>query len=282
MTTRARVASDGLLAPPDLEMADGALGRVRDRLVAGVADAAAGSVPGATVEVDLRLLRRARYRPDRLGAIEPPFSWKPAFVRRSLGLEVVRACAEGRHRGPAAAVALVAEGAVDEWRRTGWRTYFWEPWLAGLDPGARAVVLAEAVTWATGVWSAFDWPAIVGDARFGGPDDRWSLPDDGTVVLKGRVEARVQQPGARPTLLSVASGGPEDGWRNELAYPALVAALAAPDRPVAARVVGLWPDSGHRLVVEVDEAALAGAVDRVVDAVAVTTDVVTAVGGGPA
>ena len=49
-----------------------------------------------------------------------------------------------------------------------------------------------------------------------------------------------------------------------------------PTGPVAARVVGLWPDAGFRLAVEVDEAVLAGAVDRVVDAVAVTADVRTA------
>ena len=281
MTSRTRAATDGLLAPPAFELADGAMGRVRDRLVSGADDAAAALAPGATVEVDLRLLRRARYRPDRLGVVEPPFSWRPAFVRRSLGLEVVRACATGRFRGPAAAVAPVADGAVDEWRRTGWRTFHWEPWLAGLDPGARAVVLAEAVTWATGVWAAFDWPALVGEVTVGGLDDRWSVPDRGSVVLKGRVEARVQRPGDRPTLLSVAPGTPGDGWRDELAYPALVAALAAPDRPVPARVVGLWPESSHRLAVEVDEPALAGAVDRVVDAVAVITDVATAVPVGP-
>ena len=50
-------------------------------------------------------------------------------------------------------------------------------------------------------------------------------------------------------------------------------ALATPDRAVASRVVGLWPESGFRLAVEVDEAALYGAVDRVVDTVAVVSDV---------
>ena len=42
------------------------------------------------------------------------------------------------------------------------------------------------------------------------------------------------------------------------------------------RVVGLWPEAGARRTVDVDEATLAGAVDRVVDTVAVTTDVVGA------
>jgi hypothetical protein len=73
--------------------------------------------------------------------------------------------------------------------------------------------------------------------------------------------------------VSVASGCPGDGWRDELAFLALVAALAVPDGPVVSRVVGLWPESGFRLAVDVDEAALSGAVDRVVDAVAVTAEV---------
>ena len=79
-----------------------------------------------------------------------------------------------------------------------------------------------------------------------------------------------------PSLLSVVAGRPGDGWRDELAYLALVGALAGPDGPVASRVVGLWPESGFRLAVEVDESALSGAVDRVVDTVAVVSDVRTA------
>jgi hypothetical protein len=132
------------------------------------------------------------------------------------------------------------------------------------------------VAWATPVWATFDWPALRGMVELGGPDDRWDCPGPGEVNLKARVEARVGPHGRRPSLLSVVSGRPGDGWRDELAYLAMVGALAAPDRPVASRVVGLWPESGFRLAVEVDEAALSGAVDRVVDTVAVMADVQTA------
>ncbi|HEY4927702.1 MAG TPA: hypothetical protein VIH95_01020 [Acidimicrobiales bacterium] len=275
MTARVQAATAGLLVPPVHDLGDGAVTRVRARLKSGIIDAIGGPPPGAPLEVGVPLLRRARYRPELLGLADEPFAWKPAFVRRSLGLEVVRACASGRFRGPLAAVGPVADHAVESWRRTGWRTFHWEPWLAGLGAGARSVVLAEAVAWVTPVWSTFDWTALRDVVDLGGPDDRWACPGV-SVHLKGRVEARVRRHGARPSLLSVASGCPGNGWRDELAFLALIGALAVPDRPVASRVVGLWPESGFRLAVEVDEAALSGAVDRVVDAVAMCADVRTA------
>ena len=271
MNARAYAAAAGLLALPAHDLDDEVPGRVEARLEAGVADAVAGLTPGDPMEVGMAMLRRARYQPERLGQADEPFAWKPAFVRRSLGLEMVRVCAEGHFRGPAAAVASVADRAIDEWRRTGCRTFHWEPWLAGLGAGARAVVLAEAVTWATPLWATFDWPSLAGVAVLGGPYHRWSGPE--SVVLRGRTEARIGLPSARPTFLSVASGGPGDGWRSELAFMALVAVLAAPERPAPSRVVGLWPEAGYRLAVEIDEAALFDAVDRVIDAVAVTAEV---------
>ncbi len=276
MTSSAAAATAGLLAPPAHEVGGDAVARVQNRLESRIADAAVALPPDVPLEVGVPLLRRARYQPELLATADEPFAWKPAFVRRSLGLEIVRACAEGRFRGPAAAVGPVAERAVAEWERTGWRTFHWEPWFSGLGPGARAVTLAAAVTWATPLWATFDWPALRGRADLGGPDDRWSCPGPRAIHLKGRVEARIRRSGGRPTLVSVASGRPGDGWRDELAFLALAGVLGAPDGPVAARVVGLWPEPGLRLAVEVDEDALTCAVDRVVNTVAVTADAQTA------
>ena len=265
------MATAGLLAPPEHHVGDEAVARVRVRLESGIADAAAGLPPGSSLEIGMPLLRRARYRTEQLVRADEPFAWKPVFVRRSLGLEVVRACAEGRFRGPAAAVGPVAVRAVDDWRRTGWRRFHWEPWFAGLGAGARSVALAEAVAWATPLWATFDWLSLCKKAEIGAPDDRWSNPGPDRVHLKGRVEARVWAAG-RPSLVSVASGSPGDGWREELAFVALTGIVSAPDRPVAARVVGLWPEPGLRLAVEVDEESLSAAADRVVDAVAVSVE----------
>ena len=189
----------------------------------------------------------------------------------------MRACANRRFRGPAEAVGPVADHAVDEWRRTGWRTFHWEPWFAGLGAGARAVVLAEATTWATPLWASADWTALGARAVVGGADEVWTCPGPRTVRLKARCEARVgpepsgidagdgtSPPVAGPALVSVSNGVPGDGWADELAYLALVAGLGVPGQPVPARVIGLWPESGLRRTVAVDEEALAAAVDRVV------------------
>jgi hypothetical protein len=267
--------------PPPLDGA--ARSRVRDALVDGVAAAVAGAVAGDLVEVSLPVLRRARSRPATLGLPEPAFAWKPAFVRRSLGLAAVRACAEGRFRGPAEAVRPLAEEAVDEWRRTGWRTFHWEPWFAGLDAGARAVVLAGATTWATPMWTAADWAALGPRAVIGGVDDLWTCPGPRTVRLRARYEARVHptptparpdgcgvaRAEAGPVLVSVSGGTPGDGWADDLAFLALVAGVHAPDRPVPSRVVGLWPESGLRRTVGIDESVLTAAAGRVASVVAV-------------
>ena len=260
--------------------------RLRDRLTAGVSDAATGLVGGADLEIGLRQVRRARYQPESLHLPDEPFSWRPVFVRRSLGMAAVRACADGRFRGPAEAVGPLADRAVDEWRLSGWRTFHWEPWLAGLGSGGRALVLADAVTWATALWGALDWAGLGATVELGPPDDRWSVPGPGAVRLRGRYEARVVR--ARPSgpahrasaLLSLSGGRPGDGWRDELAFLALVSGLATPAGPTPVRVVGLWPEAGARRVVDVDERALTDAVDRVVDTVAVTTDVVGAAAAG--
>jgi hypothetical protein len=255
--------------------------RVRDALVDGVAAAVAGAAAGDLVEVGLPILRRARSRPATLGLPEPAFAWKPAFARRSLGLAAVRACAEGRFRGPAEAVRPLAEEAVDEWRRTGWRTFHWEPWFAGLDAGARAVVLAGATTWATPLWTAADWAALGPRAVIGGVDDLWTCPGPGTVRLRARYEARVHPTPTRndgcgvsgaevgPVLVSVSGGTPGDGWADDLAFLALVAGVHVPDRPVPSRVVGLWPESGLRRTVGIDESVLTAAAGRVASVVAV-------------
>jgi hypothetical protein len=249
--------------------------------------------------VNLADLRRARERPDSLSREQEPFAWKPVFVRRSLGLAVVDACAGGRFRSPAEAVGPVASEAVAEWERTGWRAFHWEPWFAGLDRGARALVLSEAVTWATSLWTSFDWAAFKERPRVGGGDDQWVCPDAGALILKGRSELRVPVATTGPdgsgvdgagvdgagvdgagadgaavqvALASVAGGRPSDAWAAELAYPALVAALRSPSRPVPARVAGLWPDAGIHLVVDIDGEVLAAAVDRVVATVSVMVE----------
>ena len=279
--TRAAVRTAELTAPPVSRVGEEARRQLRDRLLSRVSASIAGLPPGGQVEVTLPLLRRALVHPDRPAMDEEPFAWKPVFVRRSLGLAVVSACVTGRFRGPSEAVVPIATDAVAEWERTGWRTFHWEPWFSGLPSGARAVVLADAVGWATSLWTAFDWTAFAQVPQIGGADDHWTCPAPRTVRLKGRSEMRVPltAPGSVPrgrqwsdtsvALVSVSGGCPEQGWAEGLAYLALTAGLRSSSLPVPARVMGLWPDAGIHRTVDVDERALEAAADRVARTVGV-------------
>jgi hypothetical protein len=250
--------------------------RIRQRLLRDIPTLLKG-MPGETVEMTLALLRRARRHPEALAEPDDPFAWKPIFVRRSLGLASIDACAAGRFPTPSQAVGPIADRAVAEWRRSGWRSFHWEPWLASLAPGAHLAVLAEAATWATTLWSSLDWHQFSQSPMLGHPDDQWTCSAAPAVRLRGRSELRVPLPppgrrtpgGAAPqvALVSVASGVPADDWIPELAYLALVAGLRAPARPVPARVVGLWPDAGLYRAVDIDHPALDGAANLVVSVI---------------
>ncbi len=265
-TTWSACASELLASPVGHEVSPDA---ARARLAAGIGEAVSGAPRRAPVEVTRHALAGAAGRPAGIAPHEP-FRWKPAFVRRSLGLAAVRACADGRWTAPAAAVAPLAEEAVARWHATGDRTFHWEPWLAGLAPGARAVVLAEATTWATPVWTALPWASLGDGARIGGPDDQWTCPAPRQVRLRGRAEARVAvggAGGAAEVQVVVLAGRPQGSWREELAFPALVAGLRWPARPVPARVVGLWPEASEVRTADVDTGLLVSTADRVVEVV---------------
>ncbi len=221
--------------------------------------------------VTLPLLRQADRDPESLVAPDEPFFWKPVFVRRSLGLSAIDGCLQRRFSTPGEAIGPIADQAVAEWRRTGWRTFHWEPWMAALSPAARSAVLAEAATWSTALWSSIDWRPFGGSIRLGGPDDQWVCPAARTVRLKGRCEVRLRSETSgqgdrteNTTLVSVASGIPANGWEAELGFLALVASLRSPTRPAPARVVGVWPDAGESRSVDITFATLAAAVDRVI------------------
>jgi hypothetical protein len=276
-----------LLAPARTCIDDGARQSVRDQLLSAVPPLVDQLPSGDQVVITLPALRQARLGPDGALRLDEPFTWKPAFVRRSLGLAAIESCLHHRYGTPAEAVGAVADEAVATWVRTGWRTFHWEPWYGGLSVGARSVVLAEAATWATALWSGVDWNQFVSLPTTGGPDDQWICTAARTVRLKGRSELRVgitapeccqtddhggdglpnNAPGPSMALLSVSGGVPSEDWRTELGFLALVASLRSPSRPVPARVAGLWPDVGAQRMIEVDAAALRAAADRVIEAV---------------
>jgi len=285
--------TDVLLAPPTSLVSAADRDAARDRIVTALVGSVGGRPEGPERTVGLPvLIQRARDQPVPTDP-EESFTWKPAFVRRSLGLATVEACLERRFRWPAEAVGPVADRAVAEWQRTGWRTFHWEPWFAALSAGARAAVLAEASAWATTLWSALAWRRFPVPPRLGGSDDQWVCPSDRTVRLRGRCEVRIPLVGqaaaghAPPVvgtaLVSLMSGHPPAaGGEPELAFLALVSALASPTRPVPSRVAGLWLHAGEHRVVEVTGELLVEAASRVVGAAASLADEGSGDAVGPA
>ena len=89
---------------PSTSVDDGVRARLRDDLSARIAPLVELLAPGEQIVVTLPTLRQVQVRPDSLMQPDEPFEWKPVFVRRSLGLEVVSACATRRFRAPADAV----------------------------------------------------------------------------------------------------------------------------------------------------------------------------------
>jgi hypothetical protein len=276
-----------LLAPARTCIDDATRQDLRDRLLSGVPPLVDELPAGDQVVITLPVFRQARLGLDVTLGTDQPFAWKPVFVRRSLGLAAIDSCLQHRHGTPAEAVGEVAEEAVATWVRTGWRTFHWEPWFGGLPAGGRSVVLAEAATWATALWSALDWNQFASAPRTGGPDDQWICTAARTVRLKARSELRVgvARPERCPTgqhgpvgsddggtcpstaLVSVSGGVPAEDWRADLGFLALVASLRSPSRPVPARVAGLWPDVGAQRMIDVDAELLRVAADQVVSTV---------------
>jgi len=312
--TAAAQLTEAILRPAPSRTGPAVAQRIRDRLAGNVPDLVAPLPPGEQIVVSVPILRQLASGGDN-PTIRPddPFAWKPAFVRRSLGLAAIDACLAGYFRAPMEAVGPVAERAVAEWERSGWRTFHWEPWYAGLGTGGRGAVLAEASNWATGVWASLDWGQFRTAPRLGGPDDQWVCPGPRTVRLKGRSEIRIDLPSPEPSdsgsgsslrsgsgsgsgsslrsgsgsgsgsttqqvLVAVAGGSPPSGLDVQLGYLALVAALRTPTRPAPVRVVGLWPQTGEARTVEVTDELLARAGDTALDAVRA---VVRTRGGSP-
>ncbi len=275
---RAHELTAAILAPPLAPIGHGDRQLVRHNLTNAIPAMVENLPLGDQVVVTLAMLRQVARDPAALSRPEEPFAWKPAFVRRSLGLSAMDACINHRFSSPTEAVGPIADQAVSEWSRTGWRTFHWEPWIAALHPAARSAVMAEAATWATTLWSSIDWHRFDSPLGLGGPDDQWVCTAARTVRLKGRSELQVPLEathggGAESTaLVSVAAGIPRTGWETELGFLALVASLRSPTRPVPSRVVGLWPDAGQYRSVDITSGVLTAAGDRVIACIGAVVD----------
>jgi hypothetical protein len=223
--------------------------------LAGLAVRRAGAGPFRVTDHDVRVALGS----DAVETDDEPFAWSTRTSRRAIGLAAVRALLAGEARTPHDAVrARLADG--DHGVREGGRIVsHLDRWVASLSAGGRSAVAAEAVTWATRLWCALDWPALAVPSMVG-RDHWWDSPHSALLALRGRADVRT------PTAhLVVLSGPRRESVRAELALVELVEALRAraDAEPAPRRVVGWWPDSGHIVRLEPHPGVLSLAADAV-------------------
>jgi hypothetical protein len=262
---RARALTEAVLAPTAPALPAAALDRIRRTVTAALVSETAGG--GVALDLGDYQIDVARLDPSRCRPPEP-FTPSPGRCRRAIGLEAVRRALRLRS-SPVLAVEEIlgetrSEGADDR-GGSGW---WWGRWYRGLSAGARAVVQAEAVSWATALWTALEWHRF-DRLDVGGRTLRWTAPAaGGSVSLRARVDVRTWA-GDGPVLVLVGSGLVPASWRPTLGYPALVAALAHDQRAVPRRVVMWWPAAGQVRIAEVDAALLEETAAAVTSAVMV-------------
>jgi hypothetical protein len=273
--SRATWLTDALLAPPGEDVVPTELARLRADLARELQALGADLPAGDRLQVDVFKVLVAQRHPDRCMAADDTFVPSPRLCRRAIGVAAVNRCVRGLSPGPALAVAdVLTDGLEDVSMATGSAAVkppWWAEWYAGLPGGGRAVVRAEAVAWATQLFTALDWRRIPRLPVIGGRDDWWQCPDEPQLVLKGRADVRSFDR-RRPAFLVVGTGRCRADWRTELGYPALVAALVRDAHAAPSRVVGVWPQSGQVRVLPVDLATLRATATALVAAVATWVD----------
>ena len=275
VSSRATWLTDALLAPPGEDVAPTDLARLRGDLACELRALGAELPPGERLQLDAFKVLVAHRRPEQCMSVDDTFVASPQLCRRAVGVAAVNRCVRGLSPAPAVAVAdVLAGGLEDAELATGTaavRAPWWAEWYAGLPGGGRAVVRAEAVAWATQLFTALDWPRISRLPVIGGRDDWWQCPDVPQLALKGRADVRSFDR-RRPALLVVATGRCRADWRIELGYPGLVAALVRDAQAAPSRVIGVWPRSGQVRVLPVDLSTLRATASAVVVAAATWVD----------
>jgi hypothetical protein len=190
-------------------------------------------------------------------------------------LAAVRLLVEGRAGSPVEAVrSVVADPAAACVGGAGSGSC--ADWLGTLPRPARALVEAEAATWATRLWAALEWDRLAPTPVVGEPDRWWDVAGPTRIALRGRSDVRVIAGDGGSCLLSVRPGAPGPSARVELGLAALVEALGGSPARAPAAVAGWWPDCGRAWVLAADGRLLSDTARAVVEAVTeATTEAVT-------
>ena len=195
-----------------------------------------------------------------------PFAWSAGTARRGISLEAVRALVAGTARSPVEGVRDAVRRAITGVNRGRRPTSSLDQWLAGLSAAGLAVVQADAVTWATRLWTALEWRSFASAPTIG-RDYWWDSPHSSLLALRSRAEVRATTIDGRGRPVSahlVVLGGPRRGSvRSELSVVGLVETLRSSEALPPGRVVGWWPESGHFAAVDVDQNSLSEGVATV-------------------
>jgi len=191
------------------------------------------------------------------GAASSAFRWSPTNARRSLGTPALRLVTSGRARHVTEAVTLCVEDhvvrAASGRARPGSLSY----WLTNLSDVQRAVVIADTVTWATGLLDVmepvtYDWTMTETDAYYDVATAR--------VSLRGRRDLCITTELTQRVILRFRGGSPTRSAGMGLRADLVMDGLSRPDGQTAQRFIGVWPDAG--LILSIDgnvENARAGA-----------------------
>lgn len=196
-----------------------------------------------------------------------PFSWSPITSRRLLGATAARLVIDGLQATPLLAVRSEMARLLGIAAREPARPRSLAMWLHEAPRGLRAQVLADATTWATELVTLLDWPRL-GGATVAGADPVWAVPGAPWITLRARrdVEVPLAEIGGARALVCLRSGRPSSSAAADLRIVALGDALTKVDRPVATRVIGVWPAAGRSLSLEVAPSDLTQAARDVVAA----------------
>ena len=181
------------------------------------------------------------------------FSWSPRTARRILGTAAASLVIRGAEPNPTSAVRHEIARHIELSQGRARRPSSLSIWLSEAPRGVLGAVMAEAVSYATDLVSLFDWNRVGTSGHVGIPDPVWVVPGAPWISLRGRRDAVVDLDPVHRTraLISVRAGRPRPSSPHDLAIVALIDALAAPDAPLATRVVGIWPSAGRALSLEV-------------------------------
>ena len=269
---RAEAITDALLEPvPELSIDE--VRAVRAELTAALVPMAAELPPTSRLVLDGHRFRLAMRHPERCALEAEEFHHSAPVVRRAVGLAAVNRCLRTGAASPGVVmddVLEVGDEQVAAERGAPRSVPWWTTWFAGLGRAGRAVVAAEANTWATALWTSVQLerlarPVVVGS------DDWWSPAGARNLSLHGRSDVRAQL-GQRSVLITVEPGTP-DAQTTEVVFPTLVAVVANEARPLPGRVLGIWPACGQVRMVDIDATALRQCAERVVSAAGTWLDV---------